>query len=411
MRITEVMLIAALFGGIGCSSPDDASGDLHLELVQAPESATPGSPDPQSIIVKVVDGDGTAVPGVPMSWAVRSGGGSLEASADTSGVDGLAVAQWRPGLLSGTQEIGAYLYDQPALVITVGTEVFHADKLASMFERGCGLQGTAVWCWRDDYPAWPIRRILPQVEAHDVAATYQFACILDAAGATYCNRAFEGLDPQAASAIPGLPPLKSISGSVRSFCGLAVADATPWCWRDFEMVPHQLAPSPALSGLSTGGGFACGLDAAGAAWCWGLPLGSPTLVPGGHAFQSVSTQDDQAAACGIEGSAVLCWLGTTSPVRVAGLSAGQVALGWPFVLVNTGPVAAVADAQTSYETASFGLDLDVYADRAFPFPVRQVYPGCVLTSDHAAYCLAAYNINEPVFPIRTYWKAVPAPEP
>lgn len=396
---------------LACSSPDDSSGDVQLILVKSPEKATPGSTTPQSIIVKAVSGDGTAIPGVPVAWIIQSGGGQLQASADTSGVDGLAVAQWTPGLQGASQTIGAYIYDQLALTITVATPVFHASKLATNFERGCGLQGTAVWCWRDDVPARPIRRIMPQLEAKDVAASYWFACILDPSGTTFCNRAFEDFDPQSTFTVPGLPPLKSISGSRRMFCGLALADETPWCWQEFEMVPQHMTGTPALSRLSTGGRYACGIDAGGGAWCWTMPLGSPALIPGGHAFRSLSADYDASAACGIEGAAILCWLESTPPERVAHMSAGQVALSWPFSLVNTGPVVTVSDTRANYEASAFGFTLVPYEAPALPIPVRQVYPACVLTYDNAAYCLAAYNLNEPVYPARLYWKAVPAPQP
>ncbi len=407
--LLAVAVVAAL-GSAACSSPDDASGEVHLELAQAPATATPGSPSSELIIVRVVNGDGTSVPGVPVAWSIVTGGGRLRASSDTSGVDGLATAQWTPGLTAGEQRIGATLYDQPALVISVGTEVFHADKLAATFARGCGLRGTEVWCWQHDAPDQSTRRVLPQIQARDIATTYSVACILDGAGAAFCNRAFQPGDPRDYTTVPGLPPLKSIAGGGHSFCGASAADDSIWCWGDQAMSPYQLSPSVALSGLSVGLWYACGLDAGRAAWCWGLPLGSPTLVPGGHAFQSVSAQDDQAAACGIEGSAVLCWLGTTPPVRVAGLSAGQVALGWPFALFNTAPTASAGDVRVDFgPTGPTTVAVDVYDDRAFPLPVRQVYPTCVLTFDNAAYCLAVANVNEDVFPVRSYWRAIAAP--
>lgn len=406
-----MLAIAAALWSAACSSADDVSGDVHLELVQAPETAAPGSPEPQPIVVKVVSEDGSAAPGVPVRWTVRSGGGHLQASADTSGLDGLAAVQWLPGLAAGSQEIGVYLYDQPALVITVNAAVLHADKLSTSFERGCGLQGTAVWCWRDDYPARPTQRILPQYEAKDIAATYQHACILDAAGTVYCNRAFEGTDPQASSTISGLPPLKSLSGGGRYFCGVALADETAWCWRDFEMVAWQESPSPALSNLSVGGTYVCGLELAGSAWCWSLPLGSPTLVPGGHVFRSVSADDDYPGACGVEGAALWCWYGSETPTPVAGVSAVQVALAWPFALLNTGPVAVTATVLRNFGQGATVLGLEVFAPGAFPGPVRQVYPTCVLTYDNEAYCLATENVNVDVFPLPAYWKAVAAPQP
>ncbi len=399
--------LATLLVAVACSSPDDDSGDLHLVLVQAPDVVTPGSPTSQPLLVKVVNGDGVGIAGVPVRWSVSPGNGALGPSADTSGVDGLASARWVPGLQAGTQQVGAYIYDQPALSITVKADAFHADKLSTMLGRGCGLRGAEVWCWKDDYQPRPIRRILPQVEAHDMAASYGLACVLDAAGSTYCNQAFDDTDPQAFSTIPGLPLLNSIAGGGRNFCGIAVADNTPWCWRDFAAVPAQ-ASSLALSHLSVGNDYACGLDAAGAAWCWNPRFGGAALVAGGLAFQSVSANGYGASACGITGAEVWCWLSNQAPARVVGFNAGQIALGFPFALLNTGPIAVTAMAQEDYGTTPT-LDLTAFDSRTFPLPVRQVYPACVLAHDGAAYCLIAPDINLPVIPTPTYWQAVAAP--
>ena len=182
MRIAMALLFATCLGGTACTSPDESSGDLHLELVQAPATMTPGSSAAQAILVKVVNGDGATVPGVPVGWSVISGGGRLTFSADTSGVDGLATAQWKPGLVAGLQAIGAYIYDQPALTITVKAEALRADKITTAYRSGCGLRGTAVYCWEYPSSTATVKRLVPERQVRDLALSLSYLCVLDQAG-------------------------------------------------------------------------------------------------------------------------------------------------------------------------------------------------------------------------------------
>jgi len=84
-----------------CSTDDDPLPASRLEVVQAPASVVPGEPTPQTLIVRVLDNTGQTAQGVPVQWTAAPGSGSLTQSADTSGLDGLASAEWLPGLAEG----------------------------------------------------------------------------------------------------------------------------------------------------------------------------------------------------------------------------------------------------------------------------------------------------------------------
>ena len=62
------------------------------------------------------------------------------------------------------------------------------------------------------------------------------------------------------------------------------------------------------------------------------------------------------------------------------------------------PIAMVGDVRTEFRTDRDHVVIDIYQNRDFPLPVRQVYPTCLLTYDNAAYCLTTADINADVFP-------------
>ncbi|HEX9581817.1 MAG TPA: hypothetical protein VF970_11995, partial [Gemmatimonadales bacterium] len=61
----------------------------------------------QLIVVQVNAGDGLGVSGLPVSFAVTSGGGSLAASQATTDADGRAGVQWTLGPIAGSQQVRA----------------------------------------------------------------------------------------------------------------------------------------------------------------------------------------------------------------------------------------------------------------------------------------------------------------
>lgn len=405
-RLMRLASLAAGLASTACSSPDDASGDMHLVLVQAPETATPGSPVAQSIIAKVVNGDGTAAPGVPVRWTIRSGGGRLQAGADTSGVDGLAAARWTPGLEAGAQEIGAYLYDQPALTIRVNAEAFLADKIVTAYRSGCGLQGEAVYCWEYPGPTGITRRILPDLHVRDLALSWSYLCVVDQAGSVYCQRAFgdPGIEPS--GTVQGLPPIKAISGGIAGrFCALAQADGTAWCWSRQALVATQRSVV-SFDHISGDDGRGCGLTSSGTAWCWSYGPSSPAPIAGGLVFRAISAGN--SSVCAISPPAALyCWYyEDPEPRRFTGIEASQVSLGG-----STGVVNGSFGAQ---EFSFWSIDPPLHdLHSAFPLPVVQVSSQddtpCVVATDRAVYCLGVNDNIEQLY--HTTWEAVPAPQP
>ena len=200
------LAFACALASAACSSPDDSSGEMHLVVMQAPEAMTPGDREAQTIVVRVLNGDGTPVAGIPVTWRIASGGGTVRAASDTSGVDGLAAAQWRAGITGGPQQLAVSIYDQPAVKVSVQADVFHAEKLSTTFGRGCGLQAQEGLVLGDDYPVRPIHQVMPRIEAHDIAASSALPVSWmprEQPSATLPSRT---VDAQAFSTVPGLPP-------------------------------------------------------------------------------------------------------------------------------------------------------------------------------------------------------------
>jgi hypothetical protein len=388
-----------------CSVDDDPSPPGRLEVVQAPTTVVPGEPTAQTLIVRVLDDMGQSAQGVPVSWEVGPGSGSLRQSADTSGLDGLANSDWTPGLSQGEQLVSVSIYDQPALQIRVRTSVFHADRIAVSYRSGCGLAGSAVWCWDYAYDGTTasIKRVLPQLEVRDLAVGGSYVCVLDAAGSTFCQSTFGNPPPEGFFTIPGLPAIRDISAGGQYFCGIAISDATPWCWRNGALTGVQVSTTLQLASVSAASFHACGLTAAGVAWCWENTGSTPVLIPGSHSFRTLSA--GQFFTCAIEPPAALfCWNRTDpSPQRVSGVAPSQVSMGtYSENLLNTGSGATMFHLY-DFEPGSVYLE----SSSAFPIPSRQVADHCALAFDGTVYCSSRYNHSNSASPFT--WAAIPEP--
>jgi hypothetical protein len=66
-----------------------------------------GTALPELLVVRARAETGEALSGVPVSWAIESGGGGLSAGLDTSDVDGLSSVRWTLGSTVGAQSASA----------------------------------------------------------------------------------------------------------------------------------------------------------------------------------------------------------------------------------------------------------------------------------------------------------------
>ena len=84
--------------------PPPPGPTLFLQIQSGDNQTGPsGSLLPQLLIVKVVDANGNPVAGVPVSFEVLTGGGSIPSDPDVTGPKGIAGKRWTLGPTPGTQ--------------------------------------------------------------------------------------------------------------------------------------------------------------------------------------------------------------------------------------------------------------------------------------------------------------------
>ena len=124
----------------------------------------------------------------------------------------------------------------------------------------------------------------------------------------------------------------ALTAGGRQTCGVDDAGVA-WCWgrnaegqigdgddgKGNKYVPVVVAGGHSFTSLTAGGWHTCGIDSAGAGWCWGelaigdgLPWGwgnfryAPTAVTGGHTFTAFTTGEQHT--CGLDSAGVAwCW--------------------------------------------------------------------------------------------------------
>ena len=243
-----------------------------------------------------------------------------------------------------------------------------------------------------------MRRILPLVEVHALAVTNPYVCVIDAVGITTCHETTSSV-PTEGFAIPDAPAFTAIGGGGQYFCGIATSDGTPWCWRHGDMNARQVSPTVPLRSVSAGYAGMCGLDAAGAAWCWNQFL-NPTLVPGGHQFRQISV--GSGSICAVESSTLWCWNFQGVPERVTSLSAAEAQIGsFNLIAVNTSSVVSIIDPSNGFSSPRL-------LPGTFPVPTRQLADLCAVTFAGAVYCAdEVYGEGEWTWA----WTAIPVPQP
>lgn len=101
----------AIVSGVGQAvfTATAAAGTASVIRVVSGDSQTgqAGAPLASALVVQVLDASDNPVSGVPVTWTVESGGGSVSPASATTGADGQASTAWTLGPGTGSQRVGA----------------------------------------------------------------------------------------------------------------------------------------------------------------------------------------------------------------------------------------------------------------------------------------------------------------
>lgn len=442
-----VLLGLVLFWIGGCSDATSPPAVGHFEVVQGPPArAAPGLFLLDTMRVHLVDSRGRPLAGRAVTWVVRQGGGSVVPIQDETDADGIAESRWSLGATAGLNEIEVRTLEDSAVTFQTTGEAFRVDRLDSRYGMACGLVQGDAWCWgqytwvRSDpvseQPSDPFEQdfnapglALAGQNLTDLAVGFPGGCGLNSAGTVQCF----GPSTDPFEAFPAVPAMRHLAGSESStFCGVAVADSTAWCWSFITGVGAQLIGSPAFleikvaigsSGLNL---FGCGRLVDSTAVCWGdgppgngafTPSDTAVAVSGGLHFAELSVGVD--FACGILANGELwCWgqngqgqLGSPGPASAVP------------VLVTTGVTRLAAEVRTGMAIRN-GMVVRWGADQlggplgALPslagVPVVDFSASdisCVHLVDQQVYCFDELWFSSSSFDVDRYSPVQPVLEP
>jgi hypothetical protein len=224
-------------------------------------------------------------------------------------------------------------------------------------------------------PAERVRE-LASLEAIDVAAGDQHACVLFEGGVVACwgdnDRGQLGLGPAGAARlvqpvrVAGLPPVRRLSLAGNRSSALPETGEV-WTWGETAgeavKAPRRIAGLPPMTSLASGTAHSCGIDEVSRVWCWGenqsgqLGIGvtsgwsEPRQVTDvGEASEVVAGADHTCART--RSNRIMCWgnryalgLGEhaaddrATPTPVPGAPAGSLVAGpgWTCVMTSASP--------------------------------------------------------------------------
>jgi alpha-tubulin suppressor-like RCC1 family protein len=157
-------------------------------------------------------------------------------------------------------------------------------------------------------------------------ALSDFSCGVTSPGPAFCWGSWENgqLGSAPSNAPAGIRSPLSVSGSVafasiaagwKHTCGVPEAGAA-YCWGvidsaqlapPFVTTPQEVPGGLEFTALTSGDFITCGLTADGSAYCWSAHGVSPSAVPGGLAFKSISA-GGSGFVCGVTlAGAGYCW--------------------------------------------------------------------------------------------------------
>ncbi|HEY2804608.1 MAG TPA: hypothetical protein VGI92_02000 [Gemmatimonadales bacterium] len=290
--------------------------------------------------------------------------------------------------------------------------------------QSCGLTSAgAAWCWgeplagsSDRFTSAPV--LVPGgLSFSSLTLARSDACGLTVSGAAYCwgtnddnelgnGRTYTGSSTPVA--VNGGITFSALGAGAKHVCGLDTAGAA-WCWGilgDTTGRPVRVTGAPVFTSLASGGWHSCGLTAAGAAWCWGsnfvgqLGDGSttdrpqPVAVSGGHQFTIISGGMNQTCALDA-GGAAWCWGSGSGPTPAAvpgGLAFASIDAGnrGTCGLTSAGKAFCWGDNSSGElgdgTTTSSATPVPVSGSITFAAIQAGALSGCGLANDGAAWC-------------------------
>jgi alpha-tubulin suppressor-like RCC1 family protein len=345
----------------GCGDgPTDSGRPIPAQirlLSQPTQSGTPGWPLPDSVVVEVLDAEGSALSGVPVTWTAENGSDIVGVAADTTNVAGRASAEWTLGRTEGGQTLSIHAGDLARLTVTATATIFHAASVTVGGTFACALtDGGHAFCWGVNYSGQlgngrvgaPV--LTPGPVAGDLVfttltASSGHACGLTTDGAAYCwgsNEHGETGTGTAGESVPAPAPVQTAlrftrisaqgdSAYINSTCALTAAGEA-WCWGENShgklgdgtttnsAVPVRVQSDVPFASIETGYFHSCALATTGELWCWGeqeIDPGAFGARPTGLYTTPVALHDDfrftDVAAgwnytCGVTAEhAAYCW--------------------------------------------------------------------------------------------------------
>lgn len=413
----------------GCHAETFTSpGPSSIEVVVGPPAVVSLTTTLDSpMVVRVVDQEGTPLVGVPVHWTVIDGDGVVLPEGEVTGADGVARADWRFGVVPGTQRVIVEVEGLDPRHLVAEARAFELTQIAAGYGRGCGLDSLgAAWCWGGDVPEEnggpPVvdrYRPIPVpggLQFVEIDAGDSFTCGRTAPGEVWCwggNWGGALGDPAIPSSgtpvrINGLPAVTAVYAGAMHGCALAV-DTTTWCWgriSDSAMsfdtpgrTATQLLTPLQFVELAPGASHTCGRTATGEVYCWGMNgsgqlgdagtsrSGPTSPVLGGTAFAEVRSGDNNSCARTPAGE-VWCWGAdgvrtavTGAPSRLEVPPASGIAVAFGFIATRhfAGGVRFQPDGLKSQVLPSRIASLGIG-----PLVGRGDY--CLLTAGGAAYC-------------------------
>lgn len=340
--MTQVSAVVTVIPGTPANMAPNA-GANQSTVIEAPVATAPS--------VKITDADGNEISGVPVTFAITSGGGSLTGPNQTTNSIGVAaVGSWTLGENAGANTLTATSPGVPGSPITFSATglVFTVQSISAAGSHTCALTPSGkAYCWgmNDDGEVgdgsaggsrFTPTAVATSLTFRSIYAGGQHSCALTNAGAAYCwgrnsvGEVGDGAEGRRLLpvAVSGGLTFDTLTLGYYTTCGLT-ADGTAYCWGgsngelgngswNFSRTPVPVSGGFKWSSLDAGDFHVCGIATTGGAYCWGRngagQMGNastsgentPVPVSGGIAFASIFGEGDHTCALTSNGSAY-CW--------------------------------------------------------------------------------------------------------